>query len=125
MAIYNFKKRKIMKSILSLLMLMPVSIFADDIFFECEIEEGGSFANIAYNPKTNAASLETDFLDDEIPGRGANYKVIDLRKTADELIIQIDVLGVTTATFRLNRQTLILSGNRKGKCKIVKKDLAF
>ena len=123
----NYGKINVMKKLL-ILFLCPLYILSNDIFFECEIEEPesfGSFANITYNPQTNVSSFESDFMENPTPARGTIFRVIDLKKTGDELIITIDVMGVTTSTFRVNRQTLELSGNRDGQCKIVEKELAF
>ena len=64
-------------------------------------------------------------MEDPTPARGTIFRVIDVSKTGDELIITIDVMGIVTSTFRVNRQTLELSGNRNGQCKIVEKELAF
>ena len=125
--IRTYGKIKIMKKLL-ILFLCPLYIFSNDIFFECEIEKPesfGSYANITYNPQTNVASFESDFMENPTPARGTIFRVIDLKKTGDELIITIDVMGITTSTFRVNRQTLELSGNRDGQCKIVEKELAF
>jgi HSP20 family molecular chaperone IbpA len=123
----NYGKINIMKKLL-ILFLFPLYIHSNDIFFECEIEKPesmGSYANITYNPQTNVASFESDFMEDPTPARGTIFRVIDVAKTGDELIITIDVMGIVTSTFRVNRQTLELSGNRNGQCKIVEKELAF
>ena len=97
-----------------------------EIFFECEMEGrlGIEKANIAYNPETATVSLESNYM-----GRGMeNFKVVDLRVTGTELIIVHSVYGLSyNPDFRLNRESLELigPGNRKGKCKIIKKELAF
>tara|TARA_B100000780_G_C20852599_1_gene338862 strand:- start:52 stop:429 length:378 start_codon:yes stop_codon:yes gene_type:complete len=120
----NYGKINIMKKLL-ILFLCPLYIFSNDVFFECEIEEFGSYANITYNTQTNVASFESDFMEDPTPAIGTIFPVIDLKKTGDELIITVDVFGITTGTFRVNRQNLELRGDRDGQCKIVEKELAF
>tara|TARA_B100000780_G_C20807536_1_gene320802 strand:- start:93 stop:449 length:357 start_codon:yes stop_codon:yes gene_type:complete len=113
---------------ITLFLLSPNLLIAKDMFFECEITHPtfGTFANITYNPLSNTASFESDYMDERSPNpRGAIYNVFDIKKTGDELIIQINVMGSITSTFRINRKTLVLSGNRDGICKIVEKDLAF
>jgi hypothetical protein len=127
----TFKKNygiiSIMKKLL-ILFICPLYILSNDVFFECEIENPekfGSYANITYNTQTNVASFESDFMEESTPARGTIFPVIDLKKTGDELIITVDIFGVTTGTFRVNRQNLELRGTRDGQCKIVEKELAF
>ncbi len=125
----DYGKIKIMKKLLILILfLCPSYVLSNDIFFECEIENpkrGGSYANITYNPQTNVASFESDFMNRTTPARGSIFRVIEVKTTADELIITIDSSGFLTHTFRVNRQTLELSGRRGGQCKIVEKELVF
>ena len=112
---------------ITLFLLSPSLLIAKDIFFECEItQKNGTFINITYNSISNTASFESDFMDDPSPNpRGAIYNVSNIRKTGSQLIIRINVEGSTRSTFRINRKTLALSGNRDGICKIVGKDLTF
>ena len=102
-------------------------LIANDTFFECEIKnKKGTFANITYNSISNTASFESDFMDDPSSNsRGAIYNVANIRKTSSQLIIQIYVKDSITATFRINRKTLKLSGNRYGICKVVEKTPRF
>ena len=115
------------KLFITLFLLSPSLLIAKDIFFECEItKKNGTFINITYNSISDTASFESDFMDDPSPNpRGAIYNVSSIRKTGSQLIIQIDVVGSTRSTFRINRKTLVLSGNREGICRIVGKDLMF
>jgi len=101
-----------------------------DTFFECELDnpkEFGSFVNITYDSEANTASFESDHMNEKTPARGIIYPVSKITKTGDELIIQVNIMNITTSTWRINRSSLKLSGtgNRNGACKIVKKDLAF
>ena len=101
---------------------LSITISAKEIFFECEMEE--SKANIMYNPETATASLESDYMGDGM----TNYKVVDLRVTSTELIIIHSVYGLNyNPDFSINRESLDIRGpgGRKGKCKIIKKELAF
>ena len=112
---------------LTLLLLSPSLLLAKDVFFECEItNKNGTFANITYNSISNTASFESDFMDEPSSNtRGTIYNVESIRKTGKQLIIQISVKGSIRSTFRINRKTLKLSGNRDGICKIVGTDLTF
>ena len=112
---------------LTLFLLSPSLLLAKDVFFECEItNKNGTFANITYNSISNTASFESDFMDEPSSNtRGTIYDVISIRKTGKQLIIQINVKGSIRSTFRINRKTLVLSGNRDGICKIVGGNLAF
>ena len=70
--------------------------------------------------------LKSDFMDEpSLNPEGTIYNVASTRRTGSQLIIQINVEGSTRSTFRINRKTLRLSGNRAGICKIVGKDLTF
>ena len=112
---------------LTLFLLSPSLLLAKDVFFECEItNKNGTFANITYNSISNTASFESDFMNEPSSNtRGTIYNVESIRKTGKQLIIQINIEGSTRSTFRINRKTLMLSGNRNGICKIVGKDLTF
>ena len=112
---------------LTLFLLSPSLLLAKDVFFECEItNKNGTFANITYNSISNTASFESDFMDEPSSNnRGTIYNVVSIRKTGKQLIIQISVKGSIRSTFRINRETLKLSGNRDGICKIVGTDLTF
>jgi hypothetical protein len=102
-------------------------LLAKDVFFECEItNKNGTFANITYNSISNTASFKSDFMDEpSLNPEGTIYNVVSVRKTGRQLIIQISVKGSIRSTFRINRETLKLSGNRDGICKIVGTDLTF
>ena len=112
---------------LTLFLLSPSLLLAKDVFFECEItNKNGTFANITYNSISNTASFKSDFMDEpSLNPEGTIYNVASTRRTGSQLIIQINVEGSTRSTFRINRKTLMLSGNRDGICKIVGKDLTF
>ena len=112
---------------LTLLLLSPSLLLAKDVFFECEItNKNGTFINITYNSISNTASFESDFMDEPSSNnRGTIYNVVSIRKTGKQLIIQINVKGSIRSTFRINRKTLKLSGNRNGICKVVGTDLTF
>ena len=109
---------------------LSITISAKEIFFECEMEDnrlGIAKANIVYNPETTTASLESNYMGNKGDGM-RNYKVVDLRVTSTELIIGHSVYGLNyNPDFRINRENLEISGpgGRKGKCKIIKKELAF
>ena len=112
---------------LTLFLLSPSLLLAKDVFFECEItNKNGTFANITYNSISNTASFKSDFMDDISSNPGETiFNVISIKKTGNQLIIQINVKGSIRSTFRINRKTLKLSGNRDGICKIVGTDLTF
>ncbi|MDC0072429.1 hypothetical protein OAK06_04525 [Gammaproteobacteria bacterium] len=120
-----------MKTFISFLLISaPLSLFSKEIFFECDIDnpqEYGSYANIAYDSESNTASIESDYWITVTPAKGIIYKVLDILKTSDELIMQINsgTNNKTNSKFRINRNSLKLSGTRNGVCKIIKKDLAF
>ena len=102
----------------------PQPSYNKDTFFECELINAnrGTYANITYNAETNSASFDSDFMD---TGMGIIYEPFSIKKTADELIMEVDLGMNFLAEFRLNRKSLVLSGTRDGECKIVEKDLAF
>ena len=108
-----------------LLLSAPLSLFAKDIFFECEIQNAkyGTFANITYNPETDVAGIESDFMNNgpEI------FKVTTITKTGNELVLGFYAYygEPNLSHLRIDRKSLKLSGIRKGVCKIVEKDLAF
>ena len=113
-----------------LLLSAPLSLFAKDIFFECELddpEKFGSYANITYNSETNAAGIDSDFMNEVTPANGQIFKVVNLTKTGDELILEFYPYysAENLSRFRINRSSLKLSGIRDGVCKMVEKDLAF
>ena len=117
-----------MKNLFIILFLLSSNlIIANDTFFECEIKnKKGTFANITYNSISNTASFESDFMDDPSSNsRGTIYNVAKIRKTSNQLVIQVYVKDSTTSTFRINRKTLKLSGNRYGVCKVVGKTPRF
>ena len=115
------------KLFITLFLLSPSLLIAKDMFFECEItQKNGTFINITYNSVSNTASFKSDFMDESsLNPEGTTYNVAAIRKTGNQLIIQINLEGSTRSTFRINRKTLALSGNRDGICKIVGKDLTF
>ena len=112
---------------ITLFLLSSNLLIANDIFYECEIKnKKGTFANITYNPISDTASFESDFMDDPSSNsKGTIYSVASIKKTSNQLIIQINVSGSIKSTFRINRKTLRLSGNRYGICKVVGKNTAF
>ena len=112
---------------ITLFLLSPSLLLAKDVFFECEItNKNGTFANITYNSISNTASFESDFIDEPSSNtRGTIYNVVSVRKTGRQLIIQINIKGSIRSTFRINRKTLVLSGNRGGICKVVGGNVAF
>ena len=74
----------------------------------------------------NDTFFESDFMDDPSSNsKGTIYSIASIRKTPNQLIIQINVSGSIKSTFRINRKTLRLSGNRYGICKVVGKNTTF
>ena len=117
-----------MKNLFIILFFLSSNLLiANDTFFECEIKnKKGTFANITYNSISNTASFESDFMDDPSSNpRGTIYNIANIRKTSNQLIIQIYIKDSITSTFRINRKTLALSGNRYGICKVIGKNTAF
>ena len=117
-----------MKNLFIILFLSSSNLLiANDTFFECEIKnKKGTFANITYNSISNTASFESDFMDDPSSNsKGTIYSIASIKKTSNQLIIQINVSGSIKSTFRINRKTLRLSGNRYGICKVVGKNTEF
>ena len=103
-------------------MFVSIDIFAatDELFFECKIVSGsnGTRANITFNKVSNTATVVTDLM----TGPMITHKA-DPALTADSLVVSF--YPYPQADFKsnliVNRDTLKMTGIRKGTCKIVEK----
>ena len=103
---------------------------SNELFFECKIRKTGAGygtkANITFNKANNSATVVTDLMN----GPMLTHKA-DPSLTADKLIVKFypktleGWVSDYPSTLNVNRDTLELTGNRKGTCKIIEKKSKF